>query len=84
MAEVLQDNGYFTCMSGKWHLGYQDTYGPHNRGFTKSFTMLAGGGNHWGYEPDWAAHEPDGKRPKKFIAGQSPRLYCKNGHKWVP
>ncbi|KAM0348586.1 hypothetical protein ACHAP4_010841 [Fusarium culmorum] len=49
--EILEDNGYFTAMSGKWHLGMRDSQGPWNRGFQKAFAMLPGCCNHYGWEP---------------------------------
>ena len=33
MAEVLRDAGYFTAMTGKWHLGQQNGTPPWERGF---------------------------------------------------
>ena len=41
--EILQEAGYFTCLSGKWHLGYDSLSWPHLKGFDKSFGMLNGG-----------------------------------------
>ncbi len=32
-AEVLQANGYKTFFAGKWHLGEEEKYYPHNQGF---------------------------------------------------
>lgn len=49
--ELLQDAGYFTCLSGKWHLGYDSLSWPDQKGFTRSFGQLNGGSNHflgWG------------------------------------
>ncbi|GFP55941.1 arylsulfatase [Trichoderma asperellum] len=51
LPEILQDNGYFTVMSGKWHLGLRMSQGPWNRGFEKAFAMLPGCCNHYGWEP---------------------------------
>jgi len=51
LPEVLRDNGYHTMMSGKWHLGLKVEHAPVSRGFTRSFTLLGGGGNHFGWEP---------------------------------
>lgn len=49
--EILGDNGYYTAMSGKWHLGMRASQGPWNRGFQNSFAMLPGCCNHYGWEP---------------------------------
>ncbi|KAF9879041.1 Arylsulfatase [Colletotrichum karsti] len=51
LSEILQDAGYFTLMSGKWHLGLTKETSPHARGFDKSFVFLSGCGNHFNYEP---------------------------------
>lgn len=48
LAEYLQDSGYKTISSGKWHLGYDDRANPVARGFERSFTLLGGGHNHFG------------------------------------
>jgi len=47
VARVLQDNGYRTYYSGKWHLGSGDGQLPIARGFDRSFAMLGGGGSHF-------------------------------------
>lgn len=51
MPEILRDAGYFTTMSGKWHLGLTPEQTPHARGFQRSFALLPGGANHFAYEP---------------------------------
>ncbi|WP_136062082.1 sulfatase-like hydrolase/transferase [Pontiella sulfatireligans] len=43
IAEVLKDAGYTTGIFGKWHLGDEDPYQPHNRGFDEVFIHGAGG-----------------------------------------
>jgi arylsulfatase len=42
-AEVLNDAGYFTAMTGKWHVGQQHGVLPSNRGFRRSLNAPAGG-----------------------------------------
>ncbi|BCX49451.1 arylsulfatase [Haloferula helveola] len=37
LPELLKKEGYHTFMSGKWHLGWEDTYSPDNRGFARFF-----------------------------------------------
>lgn len=55
IAEVMQQNGYTTYMTGKWHVTFnkfQTNEGPkHNwptsRGFDRFFGMLSGGGGYY-------------------------------------
>ncbi len=42
MAEVLQDAGYFTIMTGKWHLGQMHGTPPWERGFMRSLNTAVG------------------------------------------
>ncbi len=42
IAEVLHDAGYFTAMTGKWHLGQQHGCTPWNRGFDRSLNSRFG------------------------------------------
>lgn len=41
LATMLHQAGYFTAMSGKWHLGYGD-WNPTRHGFDRFFGMLGG------------------------------------------
>jgi arylsulfatase len=41
--EVLHEAGYFTAMSGKWHLGQDNGTPPWVRGFERSLSLRAGG-----------------------------------------
>jgi arylsulfatase len=43
LAEVLRDAGYETGIFGKWHLGDEEPYQPHRRGFDETFIHGAGG-----------------------------------------
>ena len=43
IAEVLRAAGYFTAMSGKWHLGQQNGSPPWQRGFDRVLSLRAGG-----------------------------------------
>ena len=46
---LLQDAGYHTSITGKWHqaLPPKKEHWPFNRGFTRSFCLLNGGGGHF-------------------------------------
>ena len=43
VADVLQRAGYFTAMSGKWHLGQANGTPPWERGFDRVLSLRAGG-----------------------------------------
>ena len=43
IADVLKKAGYTTGIFGKWHLGEEDEYQPHSRGFDEVFIHGAGG-----------------------------------------
>ncbi len=47
--EVLQDNNYYTMMTGKWHMGgdeeNEEAYYAINRGFSATKSLLLGGGD---------------------------------------
>lgn len=60
-------------MSGKWHLGLNPEHNPHRRGFDKSFALLPGGSNHYGWEPQL------GEDSWKFFGGAKSLLYTENG-----
>lgn len=43
IAEVLRESGYFTAMTGKWHVGFEHGVTPGGRGFDRSLNLPAGG-----------------------------------------
>ncbi|MCX6327231.1 MAG: arylsulfatase [Bacteroidia bacterium] len=43
LAEVMNTNGYFTAMTGKWHVGQDKGVTPKSRGFMRSLNSPAGG-----------------------------------------
>lgn len=49
MAEVLRTAGYQTYMTGKWHLGYRPAEWPVARGFDRSFAVIEGAMNYYGF-----------------------------------
>lgn len=81
LQELLVESGYETMISGKWHLGLTLDTAPSARGFQRSFSLLPGCANHYGYEPQLeekemvprlietcvtALHEEDGEYVKKL------------------
>jgi len=43
LPQVLKQAGYKTAMFGKWHLGDEEPYQPHKRGFDETFIHGGGG-----------------------------------------
>ncbi len=60
MAEVLDGAGYFTAMTGKWHVGQQYGVVPWKRGFARSLNSPAGG-----------YYFPEGKQHRIYLNGQA-------------
>ncbi|KAK5171470.1 uncharacterized protein LTR77_004615 [Saxophila tyrrhenica] len=77
LPEILQDNGYHTLISGKWHLGYTPESNAAARGFDRAFTLLPGASNHYGWEPQF-----DDKDYGPFFSRVSPQLYTLDGRKY--
>ncbi|MDO4683615.1 MAG: arylsulfatase [Lautropia sp.] len=59
VAQRLQAAGYFTVLSGKWHLGRDEAHAPDRWGFDHSFAMLNGEANHFPFADQYPS--PDGK-----------------------
>ena len=60
IAEVLRGAGYFTAMSGKWHVGQNHGVVPWERGFERSMNSPAGG-----------FYYPEGKQNRVFLNGHA-------------
>jgi len=50
IAEVLQEAGYETLMSGKWHLGEEKGHWPNDRGFDTSFALINGASSYFDFQ----------------------------------
>lgn len=59
VAELLKPAGYFTAMSGKWHVGYNHGVTPMSRGFDRCLNAAAGG-----------FYFAEGKRSELFLDGE--------------
>jgi arylsulfatase A-like enzyme len=59
LAEVLRDAGYFTAMTGKWHVGQADGVVPWKRGFERNLSAAAGG-----------FYQPGSARAQLFLNGE--------------
>ncbi|MCY4205728.1 MAG: arylsulfatase [Bacteroidetes bacterium] len=47
LAEMLQDAGYSTYMSGKWHVGERPIHWPRMRGFERYFGLISGASSYY-------------------------------------
>ncbi|MEO2046816.1 MAG: arylsulfatase [Pirellulales bacterium] len=47
IAEVLKPAGYYTAISGKWHVGSKPGHWPRKRGFDRFYGIPEGGGHHY-------------------------------------
>ena len=63
--EVLKENGYFTAMAGKWHLGNQTN--PIQRGFDEYYGMLGGFDSFW--ETSVYKRLPEGRPARTYPEG---------------
>ena len=46
LPQLMKDAGYRTYMSGKWHLGSEETQHPKAEGFDSSFVLVGGASEH--------------------------------------
>ena len=79
VGQVLQDAGYNTYTTGKWHLGRTEETSPKARGFDRSFILVQGGASHFDDQHAIIAKDPkaiyreDGKQvevPKGFYSSE--------------
>ncbi len=83
LSTLLQENGYFSFMVGKWHLGELTKAQPLAMGFQRSFALLNGGISHYAdarplaeAQRHSAYYLEDGKRVEKLPDGfYSTRYY---------
>lgn len=87
VASMLQDSGYHTIISGKWHLGKTADTLPNKRGFARSFIQADSGSDNWEERPyiflydkaNWfengqVAHLPKDFYSSKFIVDKAIEL----------
>lgn len=51
IAQLFADAGYYTAMTGKWHLGWTDQHIPANYGFGRSWVLMQGHSDHYAPTP---------------------------------
>jgi arylsulfatase A-like enzyme len=62
LADRLKAAGYATGLVGKWHLGVQPKFHPHERGFTEFFGFLAGAHDYFNSTGILRGTEPAGEQ----------------------
>lgn len=78
VASLLQEAGYHTYMSGKWHLGNQKHQRPFYRGFERSISMADTGADNWEQKPylpiyqkaNWTADGEEYELPDDFYSSK--------------
>ncbi|MCO8124587.1 sulfatase-like hydrolase/transferase [Stieleria sp. TO1_6] len=56
IAKLLQQSGYATAITGKWHLGYEPKFAPHLQGFDHAFYCIGGGMDYFYYLDNLAGY----------------------------
>ncbi len=65
LAEMLQDVGYHTYMSGKWHVGERPQHWPRMRGFERYFGLISGASSYY----EIIENQP---RKRQMVLGDDP------------
>jgi len=76
--ELLQQNNYHTMMVGKWHMGDEEEYYAHNRGFSETRALLLPGGDAH-YLADENGDNITTIAPGALAAAKRTTMYNKNG-----
>ena len=85
LPSLLKSRGYFTGITGKWHLGSLPKWGPLKHGFVASYGCLAGGVDqygHWYKDGDYRRtwHENDRWFEEE---GHSTDLFAARAARWI-
>jgi arylsulfatase len=90
LAQVLRSAGYATGIFGKWHLGDEEQYQPHHRGFDEVFIHGAGGiGQTYpgscGDAPDNKYFDPAIRHNGRFVKtnGYCTDVFFDQASKWI-
>jgi arylsulfatase/uncharacterized sulfatase len=78
IATLLEDAGYHTYLSGKWHLGHQRDQLPSRRGFQRTLALADSGADNWEPKPylpiydkaNWYADGAEADMPSDFYSSE--------------
>ncbi|PCI32469.1 MAG: arylsulfatase [Alphaproteobacteria bacterium] len=78
VATLLQDSGYHTYLSGKWHLGQTPDLLPFRRGFERTVALADSGADNWQQRPymplykkaSWYADGEEFTLPEDFYSSR--------------
>ena len=80
--ELLQQNDYHTMMVGKWHMGEEEEYYAHNRGFNETRALLLPGGDTH-FLSDENGDNITTINPDKIAASGRITMYNENGEEML-
>lgn len=85
LAAALQRQGYFTALTGKWHLGSRPEWGPNHFGFSASHGSLAGGVDQYGHFYKEGPFRRTWHRNHQFIEqdGHATDLFAEEAIGWI-
>jgi arylsulfatase A-like enzyme len=85
LPRALQDAGYETCLTGKWHLGSKPEWGPNHFGFDHSYGSLAGGVGPWNHFYKQGPFSRTWHRNEELIeeAGHVTDLIAQEAIQWI-
>ncbi len=85
LASALHSVGYRTYLSGKWHLGSREEWGPNKYGFDHSYGSLAGMVDPWTHEYSAGVYAKTWHRNGKLLEeeGNATELIAAQACKWI-
>ena len=85
IARLLRDAGFATAISGKWHLGYEETFTPNRHGFDHAFYCLGGGMDYFHHVEDPPGYTPVLRLNGAAISrrGYATDLFAAEAERWL-